>query len=148
MATDTNLNTIIINKLTKAQYELAQKNANEFYVVTDAESVAYITETYSNGTEWYRVYSDGWCEQGGVKLNITPNTFVFVTLLKPFANTNYSVIGSGINAEIGTYADEAFSYHPPLQTTGFYGGIRYWTDGNAYPTRGFSWRAEGYISQE
>ena len=107
---------------------------------------AHIVETYSNGTDWYRVWSNGWCEQGGTKLNITLNTFVFITLLKPFANTNYSVIGSGINAETGTYADEAFSYHPPLQKTGFYGGIRYFTDGNPYATRGFSWKAEGYIS--
>ena len=107
---------------------------------------AVVIETYSNGTDWYRVWSDGWCEQGGTKLNITTNTFVFITLLKPFANTNYSVIGSGVNAEIGTYADESFSYRSPLQTTGFYGGIRYFTDGTAYATRGFSWKAEGYIS--
>ena len=26
---------------------------------------AYITETWSNGTSWYRKYSDGWIEQGG-----------------------------------------------------------------------------------
>ena len=25
----------------------------------------YITETYRDGFSWYRVYSDGWCEQGG-----------------------------------------------------------------------------------
>lgn len=25
----------------------------------------YIVETYNNGTDWYRIYSDGWCEQGG-----------------------------------------------------------------------------------
>lgn len=24
-----------------------------------------VIETYVNGTSWYRVYSDGWCEQGG-----------------------------------------------------------------------------------
>ena len=25
-----------------------------------------IVETYKNGTSWYRVWSDGWCEQGGI----------------------------------------------------------------------------------
>lgn len=27
---------------------------------------AYVTETYRNGANWYRKYSDGWIEQGGV----------------------------------------------------------------------------------
>lgn len=27
---------------------------------------SYVTTTYRNGTSWYRVWSDGWCEQGGV----------------------------------------------------------------------------------
>lgn len=35
MAQDTNLNTLIINKLTKAQYNAAEKSDNELYMVTD-----------------------------------------------------------------------------------------------------------------
>lgn len=44
-----------------------------------------VIETYRNGTEWYRVWSDGWLEQGG-KYVSTPITF-----LKPFANADYSM---------------------------------------------------------
>ena len=33
------------------------------YRMLDARDV-HITETYLNGTSWYRVWSDGWCEQG------------------------------------------------------------------------------------
>lgn len=35
MAQDTNLNTLIINKMTKAQYNSAEKSDNELYMVTD-----------------------------------------------------------------------------------------------------------------
>ncbi len=30
------------------------------------ECKAYIIETYQNGSSWYRIWSDGWCEQGGI----------------------------------------------------------------------------------
>ena len=44
----------------------------------------YIIETYVNGTSWYRIYSDGWCEQGGeVAAGV-----ITVQFLKEFANTN------------------------------------------------------------
>ena len=50
----------------------------------------YITETYKNGDSWYRVYSDGWCEQGGLVTTVATN--VTVTFLNPFADANYSVV--------------------------------------------------------
>lgn len=50
----------------------------------------YITETYVNGTSWYRVYSDGWCEQGGV----SAKKLQTIQLLKAYANTDYIVFGN------------------------------------------------------
>ncbi len=47
----------------------------------------YVTEVYRNGTSWYRVYSDGWCEQGGVVSATTSQTTI--TLLKTYSDTNY-----------------------------------------------------------
>lgn len=48
-----------------------------------------VVETYSNGTSWYRIWSDGWCEQGGITdRNGVGDT---VTLLKPMPNTEYQV---------------------------------------------------------
>lgn len=44
-----------------------------------------VIETYKNGTSWYRVWSDGWCEQGGYASS-NPST---VTFLKTFVDTNY-----------------------------------------------------------
>ena len=48
----------------------------------------YIKETYENGTSWYRVWSDGWCEQGGYQLTGQ------VSFLKNFNNTNYTVLAT------------------------------------------------------
>ena len=49
---------------------------------------SYITESYQNGTSWYRVWSDGWIEQGG-KTTISSSSGTTITFLKPFTNTNY-----------------------------------------------------------
>ena len=57
-------------------------------------SLVTITESYVNGTSWYRVWSDGFKEQGGTvslsSYTTTKNTSV--TLLKPFSNANYTSI--------------------------------------------------------
>ena len=49
----------------------------------------YIVESYRNGTEWYEVYKGGKVRQGGQIASAGSTTTV--TLLKNFANTNYTV---------------------------------------------------------
>lgn len=87
----------------------------------------YIVETYHNGTSWYRVWSDGWCEQGG---RLTGTS---VTFLKPFIDTNYSFSGVSINSNSGGAANTITN----MTTT----GLTYYTYGNA----GGIWEAKGYI---
>ena len=53
----------------------------------DKEGAAWVVESYRNDTEWYRVWSDGWLEQGG---QITDNRAA-LTFLKPFVNANYYI---------------------------------------------------------
>ena len=48
-------------------------------------NVRTVIETYVNGTEWYRIWSDGWIEQGG----FSPVGSYIVNFLKPFTNANY-----------------------------------------------------------
>ena len=57
----------------------------------DLDEVQCVVETYSNGTSWYRVYSDGWCEQGGRTVSSSGYGFETITLLKPYNNVNYSL---------------------------------------------------------
>lgn len=45
---------------------------------------AYITQTWSNDTSWYRLWSDGWIEQGGHGTGST------CTFSKPFSDKNYT----------------------------------------------------------
>jgi len=74
-----------------------------------------VVTTYANGTSWYRVYSDGWIEQGGI-LPSGASAFVrTITLLKAFANVNY-------NLQI-TYES---SYTSPIwgACTGLYNGSK------------------------
>ena len=55
-------------------------------------SKGILTESYVNGTSWYRVYSDGWCEQGGTN-TLTANSGQTIAFLKPFITTTYTIIG-------------------------------------------------------
>lgn len=54
---------------------------------TGVDAKAYIVETYRNGTKWYRVWSDGWLEQGGR----TKGNKVTITLLKPYSDDLYNI---------------------------------------------------------
>ena len=51
----------------------------------------HIVETYSNGFSWYRVYSDGWCEQGGCVQPSSSTLNYQVVFIKPFINNNYNI---------------------------------------------------------
>ena len=62
-------------------------------------SLTTVVETYQNGTSWYRVWSDGWCEQGGY----STSSNVTITLLKTYANTNYTItLGKAFKNETNT----------------------------------------------
>lgn len=49
-------------------------------------SRAYLVDSYNSGTSWWRVYSDGWIEQGGVG---TGSGAVHITFLKQFKSTSF-----------------------------------------------------------
>ena len=61
----------------------------------------YVTETYKNGASWYRVWSDGWCEQGGSRGSGKYDTRYTITLLKNFTAADYFVSDTNI-ATVGT----------------------------------------------
>lgn len=50
---------------------------------------AYVVETWSDGAQWYRRYSDGFIEQGGVIADISSSQIETVTFHTSFSNTNY-----------------------------------------------------------
>lgn len=65
---------------------------------------AYITETYVNGTSWYRVWSDKWCEQGGrINAPTTSTSEITATLLKSYKDTSYTLVITQSNTTTTSY---------------------------------------------
>ena len=102
----------------------------------------YLVESAVNDDgSWYRKYSDGWLEQGG-KVNAVSETLV-ITLLKPYRDTNYSVMRTLGNSEItghtysGALSPYYFSVRALTKTT--FKLSCYDTD----DTKVSAWRAEG-----
>lgn len=54
-------------------------------------SPCYVIENYKDGTNWWRIWSDGWVEQGGKTGNLPSNAVTTVTLLKALTTTDYNV---------------------------------------------------------
>ena len=67
--------------------QIASLNAKITSIETTISQMTYIVETWHEGTEWYRIWSDGWIEQGG---QINGNV-VEVEFHKPFSDLNYNV---------------------------------------------------------
>lgn len=81
------------------------------------ESRRYVKETgkSSDGTSWYRVWSDGWIEQGGTYTS-SDNKEYPVTLSKKMTTTNYhSTVTGGYN----TTSNSGFGYCYDKTTSGF-----------------------------
>lgn len=95
---------------------------------------SYIVETYKNGTSWYRVYSDGWCEQGGYLPSTVNNNAdkCKITLLKPFKDTNYDV-------QVTTIETEGFGFGYDKQLASICIAVN---GGN----KARNWQASGYIA--
>ena len=93
-----------------------------------------IIDRYSNGTSWYRVWSDKWCEQGGqAQINSEGQT---VTLLKNFANTNYYVGANGLQTQrfVSCYTKTTSNFKV------------YTGDDNSFNSSSICWQACGYIN--
>mgnify|MGYP004637734929 CR=1 FL=1 len=92
-----------INFMSKTQFDgLSTLEDNELYAV----NTPAVVDSYSDDSgNWYRVYSDGWVEQGG--LVTVGGGWETKNLLKPFSNTMYYIDcymvagGSGTNYYFG-----------------------------------------------
>ena len=101
-------------------------------------SKGILTESYVNGTSWYRVYSDGWCEQGGVSQSAGDQTTNTISLLKNYTDTNYYILFAQNAGVEGPYTNGCTAKN---KTTNSF-ALVYRTGGTA----SFYWQACGYIS--
>lgn len=81
------------------------------------ESRRYVKETgkSSDGTSWYRVWSDGWIEQGGTFTSSDNNGYP-ITLSKKMTTTNYH---STVTCGYYTASDYGFGHCYDKTTSGF-----------------------------
>jgi len=130
-AVDGSLLTGIVNKDLSNITSNAKTNLNTAGIRT-------VIDIYTNGTSWYRVYSDGWIEQGGVvTLSANPTT---ITLLKYFKNANYTAF---VGLEIsGGYLQNA--YVSGKGTTALYAYTSNNSGGYTYTGASLDWYACGY----
>ena len=79
--------------------------------VTDKlNSMKYVVETWNEGTEWYRVWSDGWIEQGGQSYNAVDSE-ITIQLHKPYTNSDYFITQTtGFN---GAWSQNVTGWHIP-----------------------------------
>ena len=91
-------------------------------------------EATDNDQSWYNLYSDGWCEQGGVEAS---GSSTVVTLSKAFKDTNYTVQSLYVGTTAPGYAmvvENSSTSTFTLKTSG----------GSA--SRDKNWQACGYTS--
>lgn len=95
----------------------------------------YIIETYSNGSSWYRIWSDGWCEQGSSGYNESESTQHH--LLLPYRDTNYTLLclsHTGTWQAMISVGTKTASY------------FTLWTsDDSSFNPETFNWYACGYL---
>jgi hypothetical protein len=131
----------------KADVDLTNTSPSSSFASTlDTAGIRTIVETYSNDWSWYRVYSDGWCEQGGQATASTnysaSGTVVF---LKEFRDTKYQFfIGANLETNAITTPFRETG-HRTTSSTGVIGGYILGSTQSfyAYP---FMWQANGYIN--
>lgn len=109
-------------------------SVNAWSPIYNLGSNIYITEMYQNGTSWYKIYSNGWCEQGGITAEITGNTNN-INLLKAYVDLSYGV-------QLTVSSNVATTYTPAFNKSSVSSfNIGVYTD-----TVSIYWRAEGYIN--
>lgn len=102
--------------------------------------VRYVVETYQNGADWYVIYSDGWCEQGGHIGTASASSYT-VAFHKEFRDTNISVLtidGIGTTTSTDTGGVGEGIYVSNVTTTTFRVSV-------ATTRQNSSWEAKGYI---
>ena len=98
-----------------------------------------IVEKYESGGKWCRVWSDGWCEQGG--LATSSNSNITITFLKEMADTNYNISISCSDADKN--ANNTTTAYWDKTTTSFGTNVSL---GGVFYIEQISWEVRGYVA--
>lgn len=129
----TNIGSVDVGNVMSAVAQVQESvSAVEAKPILNAQ--AYITQTWSNNTLWYRKYSDGWIEQGGECIK-ERDVNITVTFLAAFKDTNYTIATSFYSQQ--SRSDDPVCSFTAKTNTGFV---------HNYPSWGckMGWYACGY----
>ena len=92
-----------------------------------------VVTKYRSGKNWYRIWSDGWIEQGGYAK--VDSNGQLLTFLKPFSDVNYTITAGGTEQKFGNVA-----LYDRTTTS-----AKCWTsDDESFNAAGMNWYACGY----
>lgn len=114
---------------------------NDGSLSIDNKKTVYVNETWSSGTSWCRVWSDGWIEQGGYKMvTLTNGATQTLTLPKAYKNALYTITGIGVKKS-GVWGYASIEENSVTNTSFKYAGM-----GNSSPDGivKFFWYTCGY----
>jgi hypothetical protein len=99
-----------------------------------------LIKSYTDGTNGYRIYSDGWCEQWGKSSNTS--SLIQVTLPKTYINTNYNITTCANPVDGRTSYSNEVPYVNNITENSF----KIWTmTGNS--AKGSFWKTSGYLAE-
>lgn len=99
---------------------------------------AYITKTWRSGPNWYRKWSDGFIEQGGIYTN-TANSITTFTLSTAFVSTDYTFYRSPQWAAVAS----SYTYYCMGCISKTTASVKFQSDNVSYYTN-MDWYACGY----
>ena len=111
---------------------------NETFRTPTKTQQRFVVKTWDNGSDWYRIYNDGWCEQGGCILENGVAQVRQITFAKPFGNTYYTVSGIYCRTQGAVGTGDVGAIGPSTVTTT---GFEIWQ----YQDQRTYWTACGYI---
>ena len=106
----------------------------------NAASRGYVVDSYHNGTEWYRIYSDGWIEQGGAVTASYTGQTITLNMLKSFSNKSWTIVTT-VSSDVTPPCLEVVVGQGKTNNSI---GVIIAAYGNNNKTNGFYWKACGY----
>lgn len=143
---EVDINQIATDLNGKADVDLTNATPSSSFASTlNTAGIRTVVESYSNGSNFYRVYSDGWVEQGGVYAGTyTADGIYTISLLKEMASTDYYYTALG--QANGSSATSNWGTGAPYLSTRTTTNFLIISDAIQFST-GMSWYVCGWAAQ-
>lgn len=143
--------TVVVNQGVEILEQVNQGIESRIKLDGSNAEFPHITETYINGTSWYRIWSPDstgkrWCEQGGIVGSDTGEYGTMtVNLLKSFKDTDYTLIASAETTVVGDFTN---TVNCSIRVATFLGAAHYSKTKNSFDCtirNKINWQACGYL---